>query len=67
MDLKDRLRSYLSEDEIIRLETGGDNEAEINKQNSNSVLKIPIFQPTAAAAMMYNIQSATLQRKTKNN
>ena len=48
----------ISEDEAVRLEEEGQRELEeYNKQKTNSFFKIPVFQPTAAAAMMYNIQN----------
>jgi len=37
---------------------------ELKKQNS-SIFKIPIFQPTAAAAMMYNMQNVTMQQQQR--
>ncbi len=65
MNLKDRLISYLTQEEIHKLECAADNEKEIEKQKHQtySSFKLPIFQPTAAAAMMYNMQSATIKQK----
>ena len=41
-----------------------ENEYQKQKSNSNSLFKIPIFQPTAAAAMMY-MNSTSMQQRTK--
>ena len=67
MNLKERLKAYLSPDEIVQLELQGETYfGEISKQsNSNSILKLPVFQPTAAAAMMYNIQNSQQMEKLK--
>lgn len=61
--------SYLTQDEIHQLECAADNELEQQqqKQQANSNFKIPIFQPTAAAAMMYNMQNLTLKQHNKQN
>ena len=47
-----------------KIETAA-NEREVEKQRQqgNSFFKIPIFQPTAAAAMMYNLQNVTIKQK----
>lgn len=55
----------LTAEELIRLESDEDDDAEIKKQNSS--IKIPAIQPTAAAAMMYNIQLNQRERTTKTN
>ena len=39
------------------------NEPRQDMRNSNSFFKLPVFQPTAAAAMMYNIQNISLQQR----
>lgn len=50
----------MSGDEIIKME----NEIDVlHDKKKNSILDIPVFQPTAAAAMMYNIQNDSLQRE----
>ncbi len=54
----------LSEEEILELERFNEIDTpEYEKKNSNSLFKLPIFQPTAAAAMMYNMQNVTVQRE----
>lgn len=65
--LKDRLKTLISEDEAARLEEEGHRELEeYNKQKANSLFKIPIFQPTAAAAIMYNSQNHYQQQQKKS-
>ena len=65
MNLKERLRSHLSNEEITKLEyeEPSDNFDQQQSQNTNSFIKLPIFQPTAAAAMMYNMQNVSLQQR----
>ena len=65
VNLKERLKAYLSPDEIIQLELDSETHSnELTKQSaSNSILKLPVFQPTAAAAMMYQIQSTSQQKE----
>ena len=59
------MKAYLSTEEILQLELDCDtNSNELTKQSaSNSILKLPVFQPTAAAAMMYQIQSTSQQKE----
>ena len=62
--VKERLGSYLTSDELYKLEcTANEKELEKQRSQSSSFFKIPIFQPTAAAAMMYNMQNATIKKK----
>lgn len=65
VNLKERLRSHLSNEEITKLEyeEPSDNFDQQQSQNTNSFIKLPIFQPTAAAAMMYNMQNVSLQQR----
>jgi hypothetical protein len=68
--LKERLRSNLTSEELIKLEDNEMQESDLKIQNSS--FKIPVIQPTAAAAMMYNMQYSTIQREkskiaAKNN
>lgn len=65
--MKDRLKSYLSIEDTMKLEEDFQKETdnELKKQNS-SIFKIPIFQPTAAAAMMYNMQNVTMQHQQRS-
>lgn len=44
-------------------EDGQREDLEYQKQKSNSLFKIPIFQPSAAAAMMYNMQNVSIQQR----
>lgn len=59
IDLKERLKSMMTEEEVLDLEEKEDQEFE----KSNSLFKLPVFQPSAAAAMMYNIQNVSVQRE----
>lgn len=61
------MKAYLSTEEILQLELDCDtNSNELTKQSaSNSILKLPVFQPTAAAAMMYQIQSTSQQKEKR--
>lgn len=54
LNLKDRLRECLTAEELMKLE-GAELEAENKKPMAQ--FKIPVFQPTAAAAMMYGYSS----------
>lgn len=56
INLKDRLKSILTDEEITELRGQHDSEAEYEKKNANSLFKLPIFQPSAAA-MMYSMQN----------
>ena len=63
-NLKDRLKSMLSMEEMMKLESVSlKEENEKEAAVAASALKIPIFQPTAAVAMMYNMQNNSLQRE----
>jgi hypothetical protein len=55
-DLKDRFKTGLNQDQLeaFELESQRSNQPQ-KPQQSNSMFKVPIFQPTIAAAM-YNIQ-----------
>lgn len=65
--MKQRLKSYLSPEEILKLEYDDDKEKEQQKQTTNSLLKFPIFQPTAAAAaMMFNMHNSQQKEKLKS-
>ena len=58
------MNSYLTPEELYKLEcVANEKEMEKQKSQSSSFFKIPIFQPTAAAAMMYNMQNATIKQK----
>jgi hypothetical protein len=62
--VKERLGSYITSDELSKLEcAANEKELERQKSQSSSFFKIPIFQPTAAAAMFYNMQNATIKKK----
>jgi len=63
VNLKERLKAYLSPEELLQLELDDENNSnETTKQAaSNTIHKLPVFQPTAAAAMMYQIQSTSQQ------
>ena len=63
MNLKERLRQTLTSEELLKLEGIEDNEYE-RKQQPASSFKIPVIQPTAAAAMMYGY-TALQREKTK--
>ena len=58
MKLKDRLKPLLTEEEVQELQESTETEL-----NSNSLFKLPVFQPSAAAAMMYNMQNVSVQRE----
>ena len=67
--LKERLKSSLSIEDMLKLEGYNENDQEYEYQtqkSSNSFFKIPIFQPTAAAAMMYNVSMHKQQQQQKN-
>lgn len=57
-NLKDRLKPLLTEKEVTDLQDTTENES-----TSNSLFKLPVFQPSAAAAMMYNMQNVSVQRE----
>lgn len=59
--IKNRLKTHLSNADIEKLET--DNGADIQPK---TIPKIPIFQPSAAAALMYTYQNER-ERKNKIN
>ncbi len=62
--MKDRLRTILTDDEVLDLEENDELEKlEYEKKNSNTLFKLPVFQPSAAAAMMYNMQNVSMQRE----
>lgn len=64
INLKDRLKSILTEEELRNLSDQGEIDSlEYEKKNANSLFKLPIFQPSAAAAMMYNMQNVSVQRE----
>ena len=62
INLKGRLKSILTDEEIMALEDT-ENAIEYERKNANSLFKLPVFQPSAAAAMMYNIQNVSVQRE----
>ena len=66
INLKDRLKSILSTEEILELQEQGFVEEE-RKSKENSLFKLPIFQPSAAAAMMYNMQNVNVQREIQRH
>jgi hypothetical protein len=63
LNLKERLKPCMTADELMRLENDESHEAEMKKQSSS--FKIPMNQPTAAAAMMYNMQASQRERLMK--
>lgn len=63
MNLKERLRQTLTSEELLKLEGIEENDYE-RKQQPASSFKIPVIQPTAAAAMMYGY-TALQREKTK--
>lgn len=66
--MKDRLKSILTNDEILDLQSQGYVEEEEERKNKESSLfKLPIFQPSAAAAMMYNMQNVNVQREIQRH
>ncbi len=62
--LKNRLKTVLTDEEVLDLEDNDELEKlENEKKSANSLFKLPVFQPSAAAAMMYNMQSVSLKRE----
>jgi hypothetical protein len=64
LNFRERLGDYLPHDEIHRLENAADAEAE---RKTGSLFKIPMFQPTAAAAIMYNMQNVTIKQHNQRH
>jgi hypothetical protein len=71
INLKERVRSRLSPEEVLHLESGS--EAIIEKSSKESLfaatssIKLPVFQPTAAAAMMYAASMQVANQKRIDN
>lgn len=65
INLKDRLKSILTDEEVLALQDQRGTEEEYEKKNANTLFKLPIFQPSAAAAMMYNMQTVSVQREAE--
>jgi hypothetical protein len=67
LNLRERLKSYMSSEELSKLELEDPDRTDRPRQelrnNPSSFMKLPVFQPTAAAAMMYQMQNISLQQR----
>ena len=59
--MKNRLKSHLSHEDIEKLETDSNNGSQVK-----TIPKIPIFQPSAAAALMYTYQNEKFRESRIN-
>lgn len=59
--MKNRLKSHLSHEDIEKLETDSNNGSQVK-----TIPKIPIFQPSAAAALMYTYQNEKFRENRIN-